>query len=110
MKRPKPKSSVPDRLAELGRLYRARNRVYGDPFADFGYVLHYMFGGRLVLETPEEFGRFSLFMAHWGKMSRYSASIKRGGHPDSMDDLAVYCMILREYDDEWERRRRKKKR
>jgi hypothetical protein len=101
------KKTVPERLKKLGKLYEERNKVYGNPFADFGYVLYYMFGGRLVLETPEEFGRFSLFMAHWGKMSRYSAAIKSGGHADSMDDLAVYAQILREFDDEWANRRKK---
>jgi hypothetical protein len=103
------KKTVPSRLAELGKLYEERNAAYGNPFLDFGQALHVMFGGRLVLETPEEFGRFSLFMAHIGKISRYCASIKKGGHADSMDDLAVYAAILREYDDEWAERRKGKK-
>jgi len=109
VRKKKRKNSVPDRLARLGKLYRDRNGAYGDPFVEFGHALYVMFGGPLTLETPEEFGRFSLFMAPIGKISRYCASIKRGGHADSLDDLAVYAQILREYDDEWAKRRKRRR-
>src|SRR5215471_194437 len=103
MKEDEVKITIPDRLSKLGDLFRERNAVYGRNYLEFGTALYAMFGGPLTLETPEEFGRFSMFMHVVGKVSRYSQMIKRGGHADSLDDLSVYAQILQEFDDEWKK-------
>lgn len=95
---------MPDRLKALGDVYRERNKLYGNTYLEFGRSLYFMFGGPITLSTPEEYGRFSMFMHIVGKVSRYSQMVKRGGHEDSLNDLSVYAQILQEFD-EYHRRR-----
>lgn len=90
--------SVPQALSDLGQLYAERNALYKDNYKHFGKTMMGLFPNGLSLETEYEFNRFCLFMQVVHKMSRYSHSLKNGGHVDSIDDATVYLQMLQEYD------------
>lgn len=90
--------SVPQALSDLGKLYNDRNNLYKSNYLNFGKTLAALLPDGITLKTPEEFNRFALFMQLLHKQSRYAHSILKGGHPDSLDDLAVYAQMLQEFD------------
>jgi hypothetical protein len=91
--------TVQERLTALGELYEKRNKLYGNNYMEFGAILSAMFPFGLELETEEEFNRFSIFVQAFAKFTRYAKAIKSGGHADSLDDISVYCQMMREYDE-----------
>jgi 2-iminoacetate synthase ThiH len=96
-----PNDFVPKQLEEKAALYRQRNSQYGDSYKRIGRVLAAYFGEEgVVLKTPKDFGRFVHFMQIAGRVGRYATQFAKGGHVDSMDDIAVYAMILKELDEE----------
>jgi hypothetical protein len=95
------RKSPSERLHALADLYHQRNMIYGDKYlTSSGKFLSALFPDGLKLKTEEEWGRFYLFLHIVSKLDRYATNLKSGGHEDSLDDTAVYCMMLREYDDE----------
>lgn len=91
--------TVSQMLRDLAALYEERAGTYGKNYQHAGQVLMSMCQGPVTLETPEAFNRFHLLVHMAGKLSRYAATLKRGGHRDSLDDLAVYSMMAREMDE-----------
>ena len=88
-------------VAELeakAQLYAERNKLYGDNYKRFGPIMVLLFPGGVTLATAEDFNRFGIFVQLVSKMTRYSENFTRGGHDDSLDDTAVYAMMLRELD------------
>ena len=90
--------SVPQALTDLGQLYEERNKLYGDNYKNFGFTLAGIFPQGITLNTPEQFNRFALFLNIIHKATRYGRAMPDGGHADSLDDLAVYAQMAREYD------------
>lgn len=91
---------VPDMLRDLGKLHRERGASYGKNYHHAGAVFMALFEGRpITLRNAEEANRFHLLVHMAGKLSRYAQNLHRGGHRDSLDDLAVYAMMAREYDE-----------
>ena len=68
-------------------------------------MLRAMFPDGIVLRSREEFNRLHLIVMMMSKLSRYAATTLKGGHVDSLNDLAVYAMLARECDMEDELRR-----
>lgn len=95
-----PKSTFPpDRLNELGAIYRERNAAYGDTYKSFGPIMQGFFRGEPVtLQSADDWNRMALFFHAADKLARYAGTFKNGGHVDSLDDLSVYSMLLQEYD------------
>lgn len=91
--------TVPDRLTQLGQIYEKRNKVYADNYYHFGTILKGLFPNGITLETEEEHNRYAIFMQLVHKLSRYSNTIKTGGHKDSLNDFAVYSQMLSEFDE-----------
>lgn len=91
--------TVPERLTELGDLYKERNALYGDNYKRFGETLVSLFPQGITLTSAEDFNRFALFVQIIHKMSRYARSVNDGGHEDSVNDATVYLQMLGEYDD-----------
>jgi hypothetical protein len=58
-----------------------------------------LFPEGVELKSPSDFTRFALFAQAHGKLVRYAARFAAGGHPDSLDDTAVYAQILRFVDE-----------
>jgi len=93
------KKSVPERLADLGKLYQSRNKTYDNDYMKFGVVMKAIFPNGLELHTAEEFNRYAIYMMAVAKLTRYANNFKNGGHADSLDDGSVYLQMLREFDD-----------
>jgi hypothetical protein len=94
------KSTVSRRLAELGRLFEERHKIYGNDYENVGDILMGMFPDGLTLDTPEKFRRFYMFVFMLSKLNRYSQALAKGqGHSDSLKDLAVYATMLDELDE-----------
>ena len=89
---------VPNALETAAGIYRERNAAYGDNYKRFGIGLKGMFPNGLTLETEDDFNRFAVFVFAYSKVTRYAQQFSAGGHPDSLDDLSVYSMMLRELD------------
>lgn len=87
-------------LGELSALFEERNKNYKDNYKRFGNILIQMFPDGLTLKTAEEFNRFALFMQIIHKNTRYAHAMLEGGHADSLDDTAVYSMLLQEFDND----------
>jgi hypothetical protein len=93
-------TSVPERLAKLGDLFKERGQIYGDDYKNAGDMYAAMFPRGLTLTTPEQFNRFSLFIHLAAKVARYAQSEMKKGHVDSLDDISVYAQMMQECDAE----------
>jgi hypothetical protein len=90
---------VPANLKQLADLYAQRNAVYKDDYKRFGRIMMEVLGPNPIsLESADEVNRFCLFVHILGKVCRYAQNFKQGGHDDSLDDTAVYSMMLKEVD------------
>ena len=89
-----PKLTVPERLRALADLYEAKNKEYGNAYKTLGAVA---FG--LGLSSDVNWNQTAVLCVMMYKLQRYCANLD-GGHGDSLDDLAVYAMMLREIDDD----------
>ena len=90
-------TTVPDMLRNAAKIYDERNKMYGDNYKRFGPALNGLMNGA-VLKTPDDFNRFGLLVQIFSKVSRYCNMFDKGGHDDSLDDIAVYVMMLKEID------------
>lgn len=91
---------VPETLRDLAKLYEQRNKVYGNNYKKFGNILFALFPDGLTFKDADDFNRLGVFVQLMSKLSRYTENFNKGGHADSLDDLAVYTMMLQELDGE----------
>jgi hypothetical protein len=91
---------VPEMLRESAATYEERNKVYGDNYKRFGYVMSALFPHGIHLNSGEDLNRLGILVQVVSKISRYCESFHKTGHDDSLLDLAVYATMLRELDDE----------
>lgn len=91
---------VPERLADLASIYAERNAIYGDDFRRYGRVMMALFPAGVVVTNERDANRLGILTQMVAKFGRYCANFNAGGHPDSLDDLAVYSQILSLVDDE----------
>jgi len=92
------KSFVAKELEKKARLFEERNALYGDNYIRFGTIMKALFPKGLVLKTEQDFNRFGIFVQVVAKVTRYGENFARGGHDDSLDDNAVYSMMLKQLD------------
>lgn len=92
-------TTVPERLRKLGNLYQERNKVYGSDYLQHGDLMKAFFPEGIHLRNPDDFTRYSLFKMCAAKLSRYAKNFFKGGHADSLDDVAVYAQMLSEVDE-----------
>lgn len=85
-------------LREKANLFIERNAVYGDTYKRHGTVMSALFPDGASLETINEHSRWQILNTIVSKLVRYSANMHRGGHDDSLDDISVYAMMLKELD------------
>lgn len=105
--------TVPERLEKARQTFIERDRVYsagverGDGnYKHFGKVMMGLFPHGVSLNDADEFARFALFCLVMVKQSRYAMQFKSGGHPDSLEDMAVYALMLGEVDDLFNQRKK----
>lgn len=89
---------VPEMLRDAASIYEERNKLYGDNYKRFGSIMRELFPQGLELKTEDEFNRYCVFIQVVSKITRYAENFIRGGHADSLDDMAVYAMMLQELD------------
>jgi hypothetical protein len=89
--------NVPAMLRHAAEIYEQRNSVYKNNYKEFG-KLAVDFFGPIRLKTISDFNRFAVMVHILTRISRYAQCFHSGGHDDSLDDIAVYSMILRELD------------
>ena len=96
--------SVPDMLTKLGDIHRERGKVYGDNYKHFGKIMALLFPKGLSLEKPIDYDRLAMLVHIQSKITRYAQNlmVNKTGHKDSLDDAAVYLMMLQELDSLWE--------
>jgi hypothetical protein len=88
---------VPDSLKAAAAIYEERNKLYGDNYKKFGLAFWPIL--RVVnLEGPDDLNRFAVLIQILSKITRYCENFNAGGHADSLDDMAVYAMMLKELD------------
>lgn len=91
---------VPEQLIAAAKLYDERNLIYRDNYKVVGDIFKILFPDGVAIVTPEDYNRFALFMNLLNKLTRYCFNWK-DGHPDSLDDISVYSMMLKELDNEY---------
>jgi hypothetical protein len=99
---------VPDALRKAADLYEERNKLYSDNYKHFGAVMNALFPTGIAQragvddvrgETKSEYyNRVGVLIQIVSKLTRYCANFERGGHSDSLHDMAVYAMMLDELD------------
>lgn len=99
---PLPEEEPPFVARELeakAKLFTERHAVYGANYFRFGPIM------ALILETQtidakssSDMARLGVLVQLVGKITRYGENFNRGGHDDSLDDIAVYSMMLKELD------------
>lgn len=91
---------VGDRLRKAAGIYDERNALYGDNYKRFGKIMTQIFPDGLVIKTADDWNRVGIWVQKMAKVTRYAAQFTKGGHEDSLDDDAVYTMMLQELDEE----------
>jgi hypothetical protein len=91
--------TVPDRLTELGNIYRERNKAYGSDYHRHGKMMMALLPRGVVLKTEHAFRRYNIFKQIVAKIARFAVNFDSGGHADSLDDISVYAQMLRELDE-----------
>jgi len=89
-----------DHLREMADWFDRKQDQYGPLYKNIG---EFMFNilGPMELKTAEDFGRYYIWSQVLNKLLRYSRNFKTGGHEDSLNDLSIYSMMLRELDKEF---------
>lgn len=91
-------SFVAEEFKKKAKLYDERNALYGDNYKRFGFIMVHLFPSGAALNGPHDFNRMGIFVQIVSKVTRYAAQFEKGGHADSLDDLSVYAMMLKELD------------
>jgi hypothetical protein len=91
-------TTVAEQLKNVAAIHEERRGTYGQDYLNVGPSLAAIFPDGLELSSPQDFTRFALFAQAHGKLLRYAARFKEGGHADSLDDAAVYAQLLRYVD------------
>lgn len=91
---------VPEALRSAAHIYEERNKTYGNNYKEFGHWVSQLFLAGLSVSTAEDFNRLGVLIQMLSKISRYAENWDKGGHDDSLDDLVVYTMMLKELDAE----------
>lgn len=96
----KEESFVARELKAKAQLFEDRHRLYGDNYKSFGHVLSNLFPleETFTIGDTNEMNRLGLLVQIVSKLTRYCQNFHKGGHADSLDDMAVYCMMLKSLD------------
>lgn len=97
----KPMPYVASELVDKAKLFAQRAAVYGNNFVRFGPIMAQLMATQKLDPTSEkDMARFGIFVQVVSKVTRYAENFNRGGHDDSLDDIAVYAMMLKALDND----------
>ena len=91
-------SPVPGYLNDAAKIYKQRNLIYGDSYKKFGKVMFVLFPDGVNAKGEDDLNRLGVLNMIVSKLMRYANNFSKGGHDDSLDDIAVYAMMLKELD------------
>jgi hypothetical protein len=80
--------------------FKAKNAEYGTNYLRVGAAMAAMFPNGVALKTADDWNRMHIFLLAVVKKTRYATNWNRGGHADSVRDLAVYAAMLESIDAE----------
>lgn len=87
------------RLKQLAELFEQRNKLYGSTYKKHGPIVMAIFGGSIPeIRADIDSSRMAIINVVASKLSRYAENWQTG-HVDSLNDISVYCQMLRELDD-----------
>lgn len=89
-----------DNLIEAANLFKEKDAVYKDNYKRAGEIFKLFFPNGLNVATVQDYNRFAIVMQIINKLLRYTLNWETG-HNDSLRDLSVYAMILKELDEEY---------
>jgi len=92
-----PMTKVPEYLNKTADIYLERNKLYKDNYKRVGAIFCELFPYGIKLNSATDFNRFALFNHMLNKITRYAMTWHEGNE-DSLDDLSVYAMMLKELD------------
>lgn len=93
-----PRAGAAAILEAAAQTFRDHHVVYGDNYKLVGSVMAALFPAGLSFKTPHDWNRAHIFMLMVVKLTRYSNNWDKGGHQDSVRDLAVYAAMLESID------------
>jgi len=93
-------NSVSEKLQLLSKTQKEKELEYGEAYKRKGEVMLAIFGDGIVLNTKEDFNRYSVFEFMISKIIRYGNNFHCGGHEDSLNDISIYSQILKHLDEE----------
>lgn len=92
---------VADELVSKAKLFAQRAALYGNNYVRFGPIMaQLMATQKLDPASEKDMARFGVFVQVVSKITRYAENFNRGGHDDSLDDIAVYAMMLKALDND----------
>ena len=89
--------TVPSMLRAAAKLYEQRNAMYGNNYHEYGKMMVDLFG-HIELKSVSDYNRFAIVTHIATRLTRYAKMFSHGGHDDSLDDICVYTMMLKELD------------
>ena len=85
-------------LKEMSETFAERRKFYGDTFSQIGVVMKTLFPDGAILNSDRDHRRYAALVMIAIKLTRYAVNFERGGHQDSVHDMAVYGAILEAID------------
>lgn len=80
-------------------LFNERAALYGDNYKRFGHIMKQLLHVQMLDPMdPHTMNRLGIFVQIVSKITRYGENFTAGGHNDSLDDIAVYAMMLKHLD------------
>ena len=93
-------SSPAEILSAAAETFREKSKEYGGNYLKIGSVLQALFPDGLKMAHQDDHNRYHLFLMMLVKLTRYAENFNKGGHQDSLRDLAVYAAMLEAMDHE----------
>ena len=85
-------------FSEIMKIHSERHKAYGQNYLRFGPIMKSLMG-QVTLKTEKDWNRIAIMIHMLNKLTRYCSRWNKGGHEDSLNDLAVYSLILKELDE-----------
>lgn len=94
------KKIASDYMMDGAKLYKKKNKDYGDSYNQYGEVMSKLFPKGVVLKTVGDYNKFGVFSHILTKIIRYSnlfdKDAKFESKNDTVKDLGVYSFMLLE--------------
>ena len=79
---------------KIKNIYRQRRASYGDSYLTFGKIMNCLFPTGVTLKGTEQFMAFGLLVHVLTKLARFTCKFPKEAHSDSLQDLAVYALLI----------------